>query len=120
MTAAWPEGTALVPRAIRRFRDKHPDIRVTLHVLLSRDVRDLIAEGRFDETIYATTLCALVAEGVGVGLANPYVARELGGDALVLRPFKPAVEIRSLLLLPPDRQKSVLVRDFISALMASR
>lgn len=190
-------GTALVPRAIRRFHEKHPDVRVTLHVLLSRDVRDLIAEGRFDvglaadeidvsgvahqpfasvsalcvlpkghrlagkptigprdlagepfisyvpedrarqrmdrifaeagvqprivvETIYATTLCALVAEGVGVGLANPYVARELGGDALVLRPFKPAVEIRSLLILPPDRPKSVLVRDFISALMASR
>lgn len=190
-------GSTLVPRAVKRFHEKHPTIRVTLHVLLSRDVRNLIAEGQFDiglaadeidtsgvthqlfaaphalcampaghrlakkdvitpqdlanepfityvredkarqrmeaiftaagvmprivcETIYATTVCALVAEGLGVGLVNPYVGHEFERGRIVLRPFEPPVLIRSLLILPPDRPKSILVRDFISALMAVR
>ena len=37
-----------------------------------------------------------------------------------MRPFRPSVVIRSLLILPPDRPKSVLVRDMISALLAAR
>ena len=190
-------GSSLVPRAIRRFRDTHPAARITLHVLLSRDVRDLIASGQFDvglaadeidtsgvshqvflapramcalplghrlsgketigprdleeepmiayvpedrarqrmdrvfasakvvprivvETIYASTVYALVAEGVGVGLVNPYANMEASMGRIVLKPFEPAVAIRTLLILPPDRPKSVLVRDFIAALMAVR
>jgi DNA-binding transcriptional LysR family regulator len=190
-------GASLVPRAIKRFREKHPTVKITLHVLLSREVRDLIVSGQFDvglaadeidvsgvphqlflsppamcalpaghklcakatigprdlegepmigyvpedrarqrmdrvfeaagivprivvETIYATTVCALVAEGIGIGLVNPYLNREYVDPRVVLKPFEPAVEIKSLLLLPPDRPKSVLVRDFIAALMAVR
>ncbi len=190
-------GAAFVPRAIARFRVKHPGVRITLHVLLSREVRDLIASGQFDvglaadeidvagvqhqpfldaaamcalpkghkladkakitphdlagepmvgyvsedrarqrmdrifadagvepnivvETIYATTVCALVAEGAGVGLVNPYLGRETADPRIVLRPFEPAVSIKSLLLLPPDRPKSTLVRAFIAELMALR
>jgi DNA-binding transcriptional LysR family regulator len=72
------------------------------------------------ETIYASTLCSLVAEGVGVGLANPYAIAGIDPSRVVVRPFEPAVESRSLLILPLDRQKSALVRDFIDCLMASR
>jgi DNA-binding transcriptional LysR family regulator len=189
--------TTLVPRAIRRFHAKHPGVRITLHVLLSREVRDLIASGQFDiglaadeidttgvqhqpfvspaavcalppghrltgkatigprdldgepiiayvpedrarqrmdrvfaqagivprivvETIYGATLCALVAEGVGVGLVSPYAVIQTGPKPIVLKPFEPAVPIRSFLILPPDRPKSGLVRDFIAALMGVR
>lgn len=188
---------SLVPKAVRIFREKHVDIRVTLHVLLSREVRNLIAAGDFDlglaadeidttgvqhqlfatrealcaipaghplagqeaitppdlhgqalvayvpedrarqqldrileaagsvpriavETIYTSTVCALVAEGVGIGFANPYSVAGLDLSRIVLRPFRPAIQIRSLLILPPDRPKSILVRDFIGALMAAR
>jgi DNA-binding transcriptional LysR family regulator len=188
-------GASLVPRAVGRFRETHPAIRMTLHVLLSRDVRDLVASGQFDiglaadeidvtgvahqlfmsrpalcaipaghplaekptitpgdldgqsfiayvpedrsrrrldlilqkagavpcvavETIYTSTVCSLVAEGVGIGLVHPSAVT---ADArIVLRPFKPAVDIRTYLILPADRPKSRLVRDFIHALMASR
>lgn len=190
-------GSTLVPRAIARFRLRHPDISVTLHVLVSRDVRDLVASGQFDvglaadeidvsglnhqlflspqamiampighplavretiwphdligfpfiayvpedrarqrfdailadagvkldiavETIYATTVCALVTEGVGLGLVSPYVANNLDKTRVILRPFEPAVSIKTLLILPPDKPKSLLVRDFITALMESR
>ena len=184
-------------KAVRRFREKRPDIGVTLMVLPSRDVRDGVVSGAFDvglaadevdvegllhqpfvspsvlcaipkghplaerevigphdlndipfiayvpedrarqrldlvfaeaqarprivvETIYATTVCALAAEGVGIGLVNPYAAVGFDPANLVLRPFEPAVHSKSLLLLPLDRPKSQLVRDFIDCLMASR
>lgn len=188
---------SLVPKAVRIFREKHPDIRVTLHVLLSREVRDLIASGEFDvglaadeidttgvqhqlfvsrealcaipvghplaardvigpsdlhgealiayvpedrgrqqldrildeagsvpkvavEAIYASTVHALVSEGAGIGFVNPYSVAGLDPSRVVLRPFEPAVRVRSLLILPADRPKSLLVRDFIGALMAAR
>ena len=190
-------GSSLVPRAIRRFRDLHPEVPVTLIVASSRSVRDMVASGEFDvglaadeidvsgvahqpfvapealcvipvdhpltaleritpadldgqpfvayvpedrarqqldailaatrsaprvvvETIFAATACALVSEGVGLGLIRPYAAAGLDRSRVVLRPFSPAVVIRSLLILPPDRPKSLLVRDMISALMAAR
>jgi DNA-binding transcriptional LysR family regulator len=190
-------GSTLVPKAIGRFREKHPDISITYHVLLSRDVRDLVVSGQFDvglaadeidtsgvaqqlflspqamiamplghplaqketirptdlsghafiayvpedrarqrldkiladagvvlnvavETIYASTVCALVNEGVGIGLVSPYAVSALDKSRVVLRPFEPPVQIKTLLILPPDKPKSLLVRDFITALMESR
>lgn len=190
-------GATLVPKAIARFRRDHPTVRITLDVLLSRDVRDLVASGQADiglaadeidltgithqvfvapnavcvlpmghplaakavigpadlagqpfiayapedrarqrldraldeagvvlnivvETALASTLYGLVSEGVGIGLSNPYQAASIDRSRLVTRPFEPAIAIRSLLILPPDRPKSALVRDFITALMGVR
>ena len=190
-------GSSVVPRAIRRFRERHSAVRITLQVLPSRDVRDGVASGRFDlglaadeidtsgilhqpfltqramcalppghaladkktirpqdlvdcpfiafvpedrsrqrldtilseagvrlrivvETIYAATVCALVAEGVGVGLVSPHSATGFDPARLVLKPFEPAVLGKSLLLLPLDRPKSRLVRAFIDCLMQCR
>ena len=190
-------GSSLVPRAIRRFRDLHADVPVTLIVASSRSVRDMVASGEFDiglaadeidvngvthqpfvapealcaipighslaaldritptdlhrqplvayvpedrarqqldvllaaagsapdivvETIFAATVFALVSEGVGLGLISSYAVAGLNHSRVVLRPFSPAVVVRSLLILPPDRPKSVLVRDMVGALMAER
>lgn len=191
-------GSSLVPKAVRRFRDKRPDTAVTLMVLPSRDVRDGVAAGEFDiglaadevdlsglvhqpfvqprafcaiplghplaqretitphdlsgidfvayvpedrarqrldlimseagappphtvvETIYAATVFALVSEGVGVGLISPYAISGFDQSRIALRPFEPAVHSKSVLLLPSDRPKSQLVRDFIDCLMAER
>jgi DNA-binding transcriptional LysR family regulator len=188
-------GSSLVPRAVRHFQKKHQTVRVTLHVLLSRHVRDVVASEQFDlglaadeidltgvthqlfasrhalcaipaghplakkpkivprdlddmpfiayvpedrsrqrmelilqktgvvprvvvETIFTSTVCSLVAEGVGIGMVHPYVT--VTDARIVLRPFEPAIEIRSYLSMPTDRPKSRLVRDFIDALMVSR
>jgi len=190
-------GSSLVPRAVRKFRDKHPDIAVTLLVLPSRDVRDGVASGQFDiglaadeidtngivhqpfvsprifcamppdhllakrkvirpmdlheqpyityvpedrarqrvdralaeagskpqvlvETIYGATVCALVAAGVGIGLVSSYAAAGFDPARILLKPFEPEVHSNSLLILPIDRPKSRLVRDFIDCLMAAR
>lgn len=188
---------SLVPSAIATFRKDHSTTRITLHVLPSREVRDLIASGEFDiglaaeeidiegvshqsfisstalcaiptghalagletvtpadidglpmvayvpedrgrqrldrilaeagskpevvvETIYAATVCALVAQGVGFGFVNPHSVAGLDKSRIVLRPFEPALRTKTLLILPPERPKSELVRDFIDALMAAR
>ncbi len=190
-------GSSLVPKAIRRFHEMHPEIRVTLQVLPSRHVRDAVASGQYDvglaadeidvsgvlhqpftnaralcalpadhplarketlspadlasealvafvpedrgrqrmdrifseagitprivvETLYASTVCALVSEGIGIGFVSAYSVGGVDCSRLVLRPFTPAIEIRSLLILPQDRPKSVLVRDLITCLLSLR
>lgn len=72
------------------------------------------------ETIYAATVFALIGEGLGVGLVSPYAIAGHDQSRVTLRPFEPAVHSRSLLILPPDRPKSQLVRDFIDCLMEAR
>jgi DNA-binding transcriptional LysR family regulator len=190
-------GSSLVPRAIRRFREHHPDIQINLQVLPSRDVRDGVASGRFDlglaadevdttgvlhqsfmtqralcamprdhrlaankvvrpedladlpfvayvpedrarqrlevilaqavvrprvvvETIYAATVAALVAEGVGVGLISQHSVANIDPSRITFKPFEPPVLGKSLLLLPLDRPKSRIVRDLIECLMVCR
>ena len=41
-------GSTLVPRAVKRFRDAHPGIAITLHVASSVAVRDLVPGSQFD------------------------------------------------------------------------
>lgn len=190
-------GSSLVPKAIRRFRDRHPDVAVTLIVASSRAVRDMVASGDFDlglaaeeidltgiehqtfaappamcavpvghrlasnslivpadlhdepfiayvpedrtrqrldrifadanatplivvETIYAATVCALVSEGVGIGLISTQALGGLDRSRITLVPFQPEIVVRSLLILPPGRPKSQHVRDMIDALMGVR
>lgn len=190
-------GASLVPKAIRKFREMHPDIRVTLQVLPSRNVRDAVASGQYDiglaadeidtsgilhqpfsnakalcaipaghplarretispadlvdeplvafvpedrgrqrmdkiflqagvlprivvETLYASTVCALVSEGIGIGFVSAYSVGGTDCSRLVLKPFTPAINIKSLLILPQDRPKSALVRDLITCLLSLR
>jgi DNA-binding transcriptional LysR family regulator len=72
------------------------------------------------ETALAPTALALVSAGVGATLASPHAISGFDQSKIVVRPFRPGVEARVLLLLPSDRPKSQLVRDFIDALMAAR
>ena len=188
---------SVVPRAVAVFQRKHPNVRITLLSLPSRDVRGLIVSGQFDvglaadlidttgvvhhafiardalcalpaghelssrkvispkdlhgvpfiaylpedrfrqrvdavltaagvaprivvETAFAPTALALVASGVGVALASPHSVGEIDRSKIVLKQFKPGIEVRVILLLPSDRPKSRLVRDFIDALMKAR
>lgn len=46
-------GSTLVPRAVRRFRDRHPHVALTLQVASSAGVRELVTTGRFDLGIAA-------------------------------------------------------------------
>lgn len=74
------------------------------------------------ETQYSETLCNLVLEGVGLGLANAASVRASGfaGRGLLVRPFRPEAHFRALLLTPPDRVPSALADAFVKALYAVR
>ncbi|MBY5529350.1 LysR substrate-binding domain-containing protein [Rhizobium leguminosarum] len=68
------------------------------------------------ETPYSTTICSMVAAGIGVGLVNPLTAEPYLGQGLILRPFEPALHFRTLLIMPPNRLPSLALEEFIGYL----
>ncbi len=72
------------------------------------------------ETLFSTTVLGLVARGIGMGLVNPYSLEEHDRPRVVLKHFEPGLFARTLLLSPPDRQRSRLVTDMIGTLMECR
>lgn len=65
------------------------------------------------ETPYSSTLYALVAEGLGVSIANPISFRDFVGRGLAIRRFEPAVAFRAFRLVPEKRARSRLLDAFI-------
>lgn len=72
------------------------------------------------ETPFSVTVMQLVKEGAGIGLVNPVVAFGAPERGIALIRYEPMISFRKLLIFPPDRQKSKLVRDFVKELMAVR
>ncbi|WP_193170611.1 LysR substrate-binding domain-containing protein [Nisaea nitritireducens] len=184
--------TNIVPRALVRFRNLHPDVSITLQTHMSSTVKELVAAGQFDlglaadeidvsgveaqtlstfrgaialpdghplcrkphlepqdlndqdfialspedttrqdlervldsagsrvrtvlETPFANTICAMVQAGMGIGFINPICAEPFLGKGIVLRPFEPSLEFRTLLVQPPAVPPSKIVRDCIDA-----
>lgn len=61
----------------------------------------------------SNSACALVANGFGVSIVEPFTAREyVRRGVLVARPFLPAVPYEFHLLYPRHRERSLLVREF--------
>ena len=69
---------------------------------------------------YTAARCGLVAEGLGLAIVDPVPARELTGLPIVLRPFRPALPIETLLLTPADRPPSRLAARLVAHLKAER
>jgi DNA-binding transcriptional LysR family regulator len=72
------------------------------------------------ETPYGLTIAILAAQGLGLGLVNPFTIADRMMGEVAVRPFEPAVHFRALLLRPPDGANSRLVSSFISELYAVR
>ncbi|WP_395703660.1 LysR family transcriptional regulator [Aquabacterium sp.] len=64
----------------------------------------------------AVAVCALVRQGLGVGIVNPLTALELAGDALQIRPLAVKVPFHVGLVLPELRPPSPLREAFVAAL----
>jgi DNA-binding transcriptional LysR family regulator len=110
-------GSTLVPRAIRAFRQKHPDIAITLQITSSPQVRELVASGQFglglaadevdlsgvDHRVFASTraLCAIPS---GHRLARHPVIRP---PDLEREPF--------IALAPEDQARARMMRVFDAA-----
>lgn len=122
--AALPAGHRLAALEVIRPQDLHGEDFIAL---APEDTTRQEAERHFAEagarpkilleTPYSTTVCAMVQAGIGVGLVNRLTAEIYLDRGLVLRPFEPAIYFRTLMLLPPNRQPSRILQDFIDELM---
>jgi DNA-binding transcriptional LysR family regulator len=72
------------------------------------------------ETPYGLTIAILAAQGMGIGLVNPFVIADRMIDGIVVRPFEPAIHFRALILRPPEGVSSGLIADFTAELYAAR
>jgi DNA-binding transcriptional LysR family regulator len=71
------------------------------------------------ETAYSSTICALVLAGVGCGIVDPVTATGYLERGLVLRPMRPSVSFRTLMLFPTQK-RSRIVLDMADALRAEQ
>lgn len=68
------------------------------------------------ETQYGSTICSMVAEGLGVSVVNPIVVRDFLHRGIVVRRFEPKVLFRSHLLFPQHRPRARLTEKFVAAM----
>lgn len=76
-----------------------------------------IEAGSTIETTYSATICSLAAQGLGIGVVNPYMASVFARELRVL-PLQPlcAVEVEVVLALPPQYAPSERAECFIQLL----
>lgn len=66
----------------------------------------------------ASTICHLVAQGLGVSVLNAVIAEDFRCHGLVVREFRPAIHFPITLLRSSHRPRSLLVAAFIDCLGA--
>ena len=69
---------------------------------------------------FTAARCGLVAEGMGVTIVDPLPARDLSGLPIVLRPFRPALPIETMLLTPAGRPPGRLTERLVRLLRLER
>ncbi|MER1966456.1 LysR substrate-binding domain-containing protein [Castellaniella sp. GW247-6E4] len=68
------------------------------------------------ETEYFEAACSAAMRGVGVAVLDPVTARMHAGADIVIRPFLPAIRYGIGILLPKNRQPSLLAQQFFDLL----
>ena len=61
-------------------------------------------------------MCALVRQGLGLGIVNPLTALELVGEGMVVRPLSVSIPFHVALIRPSWRTEHPLRADFEAAL----
>jgi len=110
-------GSTLVPRAIRRFRDLHPHIAITLQVTSSASVRAMVVNGQFDIGLAADEVDLSGVEHRIFGSFHAVCALPPGcelGQLAVIRPEH--LHGRAFVALAPeDRVRTKMNRIFQDA-----
>lgn len=68
------------------------------------------------ETAHSPITCALVAQGVGVAVINPFVAHGFLSAGVVARPFVPAPRHNALMIYPKGKPRDRAVENFVAIL----
>ncbi|MBN9476573.1 MAG: hypothetical protein ABS43_16890 [Bordetella sp. SCN 67-23] len=69
------------------------------------------------ETIYSATICTFAAQGLGVGLVNPYIAGVFR-ERLCIRRFTPRIPVRTFAVFARFAPASELAEQFLQELQA--
>jgi len=70
------------------------------------------------EAQYAAINCEMVALGMGITLAHPFVARDYQHLDVVMRPFKPDILFPTYLIWPTAQARTRLAEEFVETLKA--
>ena len=68
------------------------------------------------ETAHSPVTCALVAQGVGIAVINPFVAHGFLQSGVAARPFVPAPRHNAIMLYPKGKPRDRPVENFVSIL----
>jgi DNA-binding transcriptional LysR family regulator len=103
-------GSTLVPRAIQTFRNRHPQIAITLQILSSAAVRELVVTQQFDIGLAADEVDLSGVEHTVFGSFRAVCAVPARHPLAALRVIKPENlhEIPFLALAPEDRARARL------------
>jgi DNA-binding transcriptional LysR family regulator len=72
------------------------------------------------ETQYCAAMAELVAQGVGIGLIDPFTAADFAGRGVTAIAFEPKIPFHVGILYPSHRSLSRAARNFISVLRRHR
>lgn len=75
-----------------------------------------LAQNQSIETPLSAIACAMVREGLGVTIVDPFSAASFEGWGVTVRPFTPALDVGFALVIPRNRPLSKLAQDFLDAL----
>lgn len=118
---ALPPGHRLARRKVLRPQDLEGESFISLAL---EDGARARVDGIFErlgvrrvvslETPYGAAICALVGQGLGVGIVNPIVANDYRRSGIVFKPFEPSIHFHGNILLPCYRQANLLIDEFVS------
>jgi DNA-binding transcriptional LysR family regulator len=115
-----PAGHRLVSRKVIRPADLKSEefISLTQETTTRTRLEAVFAEAKVRpkttlDTPYGSIICSLVAQGLGVSIVNPLVARGFVHTGIVIRPFKPAVPYAADILFALRQPRSALARSFV-------
>jgi DNA-binding transcriptional LysR family regulator len=65
------------------------------------------------ETTLSEIMCGMVSSGLGVGICDPFTAREFEGRGIVVRRFSPRIDFEFSAVFPPQRSPSPVALDLV-------
>jgi DNA-binding transcriptional LysR family regulator len=118
--AILPEGHRLAAKSLLGPRDFEGESFVSLttgstgrHVIDQVFNRDDVRRVLRVETSLSEILCGMVSSGLGVGICDPFTAREFEGRGIVARRFEPRIDFEVAAVFPPQRSPSEMALDLV-------
>jgi DNA-binding transcriptional LysR family regulator len=118
--AILPEGHRLAAKSLLQPRDFEGESFVSLttgstgrHIIDQVFNRDDVRRVLRVETSLSEIMCGMVSSGLGIGICDPFTAREFEGRGIVARRFEPRIAFEVAAVFPPQRSPSEMALDLV-------